>query len=484
MRIGIIGAGPGGICAGIRLKQAGYEDFVILEQAPRVGGTWWHNSYPGCACDVPSHLYSFSFATQTDWPQPYGTQPEVHAYLEDCVERFGLTPHIMLETRVTAARWDDALAKWHVTTDGGETLTVDVLVGALGLFNLPVYPDIPGLDRFAGTVFHSARWNHDHDLAGEAVAVIGSAASAVQFVPKIAPIVGRLDVYQRTPNWVRPRDDAYTPEQRERFRTDPAAAAQERQTIWGWINAIQGLRDPEMLRESTEVCLQNMTVVADPETRRKLKPDYPFGGKRPLISNDWYPTFNRANVALITDQIAEITADAVVTADGTARAVDTIILATGFDTTRFLSAIPVTGRNGLNLQDAWSTAPEAYKGITVSGFPNLFMLYGPNTNNGSIIFQIECQVDYLLRHIDRMDATRLAWIDVKPEAMAAYNLELQSDLDQVEVWNSGSCRDYYRGASGRIVTQWPHGMDRYRDMTSAPDEDAYEAGTGRAPSLR
>jgi cation diffusion facilitator CzcD-associated flavoprotein CzcO len=474
MRIGIIGAGPGGICAGVRLKQAGFEDFVILEQAPRVGGTWWHNSYPGAACDVPSHLYSFSFATKSDWPRPYGTQPEVQAYLEDCVERFGLMPHIRLETRVESANWDDSAAYWTLLTAAGESLAVDVLIGAVGLFNLPSVPTIPGLDRFAGTIFHSACWDHGQDLTGEAVAVIGSAASATQFVPEIAPVVGRLDVYQRTPNWVRPRDDAYSPEQRQRFRTDPTAAGQERETIWGWINAIQTLDNPEVLRDSTEACLRNIAQVEDPETRSKLTPDYPFGAKRPLISNAWYPTFNRANVSLVTDPIVEITSGAVVTADGTARAVDTIILATGFDTTRFLSAIPVTGRNGLRLDDAWSEAAEAYLGITVSGFPNLFMLYGPNTNNGSIIFQIECQVDYLLRHISRMDKAGIAWIDVKPDVMAAYNRELHDDLSRVAVWNSGSCRDYYRTASGRIVTQWPHGMDRYRDITGRPDDDAYE----------
>jgi cation diffusion facilitator CzcD-associated flavoprotein CzcO len=476
MRIAIIGAGPGGICAGFRLKEAGYDDFVILEQAPAIGGTWWHNSYPGCACDVPSHLYSFSFATKMDWPHPYGTQPEVHAYLEDCVERFGLSSHIRLETRVESARWDEAAAKWHLATSSGDPVIADVVIGAVGLFNLPAYPQIPGLDRFAGTVFHSARWNHDHDLAGEAIAVIGSAASAVQFVPKIAPTVGRLDIYQRTPNWVRPREETYTPVQLERFRTDPAACAEERETIWGWVNAIQTLSDAAMLQESTEVCLQNIAVVDDLETRRKLTPDYPFGSKRVLISNDWYPIFNRANVRLVTDSIAEITRDAIVTADGTVRTVDTIILATGFDTTRFLSAIPVTGRNGLSLNRAWSVAPEAYLGITVSDFPNLFMLYGPNTNNGSIIFQIECQVDYALRHIRRMGDERLAWINVKPAAMAAFNRQLQQDLGRVTVWNTGTSRDYYRAPSGRIVTQWPHGMDRYREMTSAPDDDAYEVG--------
>ena len=473
-RIGIIGAGPGGICTGVKLLEAGYRDFTIFEQAPRVGGTWWHNAYPGCACDVPSHLYSFSFAMKRDWPHPYGTQPEIQAYMEEVVASHGLQPHLRLNTEVTGARWDAAASAWRVTTAAGETLTFDLLVGAVGMFNRPAWPDIPGLERFAGTKFHSARWDHGHDLTGEAVAVIGSAASAVQFVPEIAKIVGRLDLYQRTPNWVRPREEAYTAEQLARFTGDPQAAEAERQTIWNWVNSVQTLSDPEILRQSAEVCRQNLSVVADPETRRKLTPDYPFGAKRPLISNAWYPTFNRPNVQLITEPIAEITEHAVVTRDVTARPVDTIVLATGFDTSRYLSAIPVTGRGGRALDDAWTDGAEAYLGITVAGFPNLFMLYGPNTNNGSIIFQIECQVAYLLRHLQRMDRQGLAWIDVRPEIMASYNRDLQRDLARVAVWNTGT-RDYYRSPSGRIITQWPHGMDRYRDMTSAPDDDAYES---------
>ena len=471
-RIAIIGAGPGGICAGIRLKQAGHEDFVILEQAGGVGGTWWHNSYPGCACDVPSHLYSFSFALKRDWPRPYATQPEIRAYMEDCVARSGLWPHIRLNTPVSAARWIETQAAWELTLADGGTLQAEVLVGAVGMFNLPAWPAIAGLDRFAGTVFHSARWNHAHDLAGRDVAVIGSAASAVQFVPQIARHARRLDVYQRTPNWVRPREDAYTPEQLAEFRDDPAAAAAERETVWNWVNAIQTLVDPDILRDSAAVCLQNLELVQDPSTRAKLTPDYPFGAKRALISNDWYPTFNRSNVQLVTEPIAGITSEAIVTRDGTPRVVDTIVLATGFDTTRFLSTIAVSGRDGVRLDDAWADGAQAYLGITVAGFPNLFMLYGPNTNNGSIIFQIECQVDYLLRHLQRMARDKLAWIEVKPEVMADYNRRLQADLDAVAVWHSGA-HDYYRAASGRIVTQWPHGMDRYREITAADDYDAY-----------
>ena len=475
-RVGVIGAGPGGICTGYRLKEAGYDDFVILEQAPGVGGTWWHNAYPGCACDVPSYLYSFSFAQQNDWPHPYGTQPEVQAYLEDCVARFGLTPHLRLNTRVEAARWDDAGAVWHLTTNQGEVITVDILVSGVGLFNLPVRPKIAGLDEFAGTMFHSARWNHDHDLSGETVAVIGSAASAVQFIPEIAKTVGHLDIYQRTPNWVRPRGGPYTDEQRARFRADPAVVQAERDTIWHWVNTLQTYSNEDAQRESVAVCLEHLKIVADPETRARLTPDHQFGCKRPLISNDWYPTFNRPNVALVTDAIARVTSAGIVTVDGTERPADAIILATGFDTARFLSAIPVTGRGGRRLADAWVDGAEAYLGITVSGFPNLFMLYGPNTNNGSIIFQIECQVGYALAQIRRMGEQNIAWIDVKPAAMADYNRQLQGDMDTVSVWRAGGCSEYYRDASGKIVTQWPHGMDTYRDRTATPDPDAYEHG--------
>ena len=474
-RIGIIGAGPGGICAGIRLKQSGFAEFRIFEQAPSVGGTWWHNNYPGCACDVPSHLFSFSFAQRADWLQPYATQPEVQAYLEDCVTRFDLWPHIRLGVAVGAAHWDDASAEWRLQLANGEEFACDVLVSAVGLFNLPAWPEFPGLADFGGTVFHSARWNHAHLLEGRDVAVIGSAASAVQFVPRIAPLVRRLDVYQRTPNWIGPRDDHYTEEQLRHFRADPAAGLAEREMLWQWLNAIQTLDNPEVLAKTREACLRNLEQVEDPEIRRALTPDHPFGAKRGLVSSDWYPTFNRDNVQLVTDAIERITPDAVVTADGTSRAVDTIILATGFDTSRFLSAIPVTGRGGRALEAAWSEGAEAYLGITVSGFPNLFMLYGPNTNNGSILFQIECQVEYLLRHVDRMARERLQWIDVKPEVQAAYNRQLQEDLAAKAVWQSGT-RDYYRAPSGKIVTQWPHGMDRYRDMTQASDEGAYWSG--------
>ena len=474
-RIGIIGAGPGGLCAAIRLRQEGYTDVVVWERADGVGGTWRHNTYPGCACDIPSHLYCYSFEPKVDWSRPYATQPEILAYLEQCVEVYGLRPHLRLGLGVSAARWDDAAGVWHVTADDGRVTTVDVLISALGMFNDLVQPDIPGLDAFAGVLIHSARWDHGHDLAGEQVAVVGSAASAVQLVPEVAKVAARLCVFQRSPNWVAPKDDTpFTPEQLERFRTDPAASQAERDKIWGWVDVAQTFANPEMREAARQRGLANLALVEDPDVRRRLTPSYPYGCKRPLISNDWYPAFNRPNVELVTEPVTKVTADAIVTADGRDRPFDTIILATGFETTRFLSSIEVTGRHGRGLDDAWADGAQAYLGVTTSGFPNLFMLYGPNTNNGSIIFQIECQVAYLLRQLDRLDREGLTWMDVKQDVMDDYNRRLQDDLDHVEVWSADACHNYYRNGAGRIVTQWPHGMGKYREWTSAPDPDAYD----------
>jgi cation diffusion facilitator CzcD-associated flavoprotein CzcO len=363
---------------------------------------------------------------------------------------------------------------WSVSTDDGEESTVDVVVSAMGMFNDLNWPDVRGLDDFGGTLFHSARWDHDHDLTGERVAVIGSAASAVQLAPEIARIVGQLHIFQRSPEWVAPKEDTpYTDEQLQAFKTDPAAARAEREKIWGWVDLAQTFANPEMREMARERGLANLAQVDDPEVRRKLTPEYPYGCKRPLISNDWYPMFNRPNVELVTEPIDHVTRSSILTVDGRERAVDTIICATGFDTTRFLAAIPVVGKGGVTIEEAWEEGAQAYLGITVTGFPNLFMLYGPNTNNGSIIWQIECQVDYIVRHLQRMDAERLAAIEVKPAVMAAYNEGLQRDLDTVEVWAAANCHNYYRNASGRIVTQWPHGMGTYREWTTRPDADAY-----------
>jgi cyclohexanone monooxygenase len=477
-RVAIIGAGPGGICTGVRLLERGHDDFVIFEKAPAIGGTWWHNRYPGAECDIKSHLYSFSFAPNPSWSRAYARQPEIKAYLDECVQRFGLQPYLRLGTEVHAARWDDATAVWRLTVgDDGEIVEADVVVSALGMFGAPVAPDIPGLDRFRGTVFHSARWDDAHDLTGESVAVIGSAASAVQLVPEIAPLVGQLDLYQRSANWVLPKeDDPFTPEQLETFRRDGSAVTALRDSIFATVDPNLTFADQERRAMAEAAGLHNLSVVDDPDVRQKLTPDMPFGCKRPLASNLYYPTFNRPNVELVVEPIREITEDSVVTADGRARRVDTIILATGFATTKFLGALDVVGRDGVHIDDAWADGPQAYLGITTTGFPNLFMLYGPNTNNGSIIYMIECQVDYVMQLLQRMDDESIVAVDVKRDVMDEYNSALQETLAGVEVWQAG-CHGYYRVPSGRIVTQWPGSMSEYRARTLHPDPDAFEIVT-------
>jgi cation diffusion facilitator CzcD-associated flavoprotein CzcO len=469
----IIGAGPGGLCMAAKLLEAGFDDLVILEQADGVGGTWRHNTYPGAACDVPSHLYSFSFAPKVDWSRAYATQPEILDYFERFADDFGLMPFVRFGTRVHGARWQEETSRWCVATSDGD-IDAAVLVGAVGMFGDLNWPDVPGLDSFQGTLFHSARWNHDHDLTGERVAVIGTAASAVQFLPVIAPQTGALHVFQRQAQWVLPKvDPPFSDEDIARFRSDPAAAAALRQEIFDRIESVITFANPDVIRAAEQVGLEHMNVVEDPEVRRKLTPSIRWGCHRPLTSGTYYQTFNLPHVELVTDPIQKVTSDAVVTADGVEREVDTIVAATGFATTKYLSVVDVVGRGGVSLNDAWAGGAEAYLGITTAGFPNLFMLYGPNTNNGSILHMIECQVGYIVDHLDRMRDRGVTVIDVKPDEQARYNDQLQRDLDLVEVWQRSSCHGYYRSSTGRIVTQWPHTMTTYRELTERPDLEAY-----------
>jgi cation diffusion facilitator CzcD-associated flavoprotein CzcO len=458
---------------GIRLKQAGFERFEILEKAAGVGGTWYWNRYPGCACDIPSHLYSFSFEPKSDWSRPYAPQPEILAYLEHCAEKYGLLPHCRFGDAVRRARWDEAAARWTLELGSGRAVAADVVVSAIGMFNEIAIPDIPGLDSFGGTRFHSARWDRDHDLSGEAVGVIGSAASAVQIVPEIVKRAGRVVLFQRAANWVAPKqDDPYTEKQLARFRSDPALLRAARQKIFesfGGPGIYEGLRG-----DMEAACRASMAVVRDPALRARLLPDHPWACKRPLLSNDYYPAFNRPNLELVTDPIARVTAEGVVTRDGRERRLDTLVLATGFATTKFLSAIDVVGRGGLAIADAWRDGAEAYKGVATAGFPNLFMLYGPNTNADSIITMIEYQADHVLRQIQRIAREGLAWIDVTPAAMSAWNAEIQGELGAIAPWQAG-CADYYRAPSGRIVTQWPGSMPDMQRALASLDEDAYEA---------
>jgi len=469
-----MGAGPGGLCMGIRLKQAGFEDFVILEKSEGVGGTWYHNRYPGCACDIPSFLYSFSFEIKRDWSRPYAPQPEILEYMEHCADKYALLPHCRFGDGVRAARWSDDDARWTLELESGETLEADVVVSSIGMFNDLSVPEIEGLDSFAGTRFHSARWNWDHDLSGESVGVIGSAASAVQFVPQIVQQAGQVHLFQRTANWILPKeDDPFTEEQLAHFRTDPDAAQAVRQLIFDAINGGGAGSFGKIGPDMEASCRQNMEQVDDPALRAKLLPDHPWGCKRPLFSNDYYPAFNRPNLELVTEGIERVTPDSIVTIDGRERPIDTLILATGFQTTKYLSAIDVIGRGGLSIDEAWSDGAIAYQGVTTAGFPNLFMLYGPNTNADSIITMIEYHVDHALQHIQRIAREDLAWIDVKPAAMEEYNEQLQKDIAEVEPWQA-SCTDYYRAPSGRVVTQWPRTMSEHQSMLEALDPDAFE----------
>ena len=474
VRVAIIGAGPGGLCMGKRLLDEGFDDFVLLEKSDGVGGTWNLNRYPGCECDVQSALYSFSFEVKPDWSKPYGTQPEILAYMRGVAEKYGLLPHCRLGNGVTRAVWDESTATWTLTLESGDTVDADAVVSAIGMFNGLSWPEIDGLEAFGGTVFHSAQWDWDHDLAGERVAVIGSAASAVQFVPEIVKTAGMVHLFQRSANWVLPKPDTpYTPEQLEAFRADPAPVLALRAEVESTMNKGMTFADPKQNAQREEIGLAAIDVVRDPEVRRKLRPTHPFGCKRPLLSNVYYPAFNEPNLELVTDPIVRITHNAVVTADGVTRDVDAIVIATGFAATKYLSAIDVIGRDGRRIDDAWNDGAQAYLGITTSGFPNLFMLYGPNTNNGSILTMIECQVEHILGHVKRLADEGIEWIDVKPEAMLRYNDEVQEAIAAVRVWQA-DCNGYYRSPSGRIVTQWPFSMTEFQRRTAAIDPDAFE----------
>jgi len=473
LRIAIIGAGPGGLCMAIQLKAAGFDDFVLFEKTAGVGGTWNHNRYPGCACDVQSELYSFSFDINTGWSRPYAPQPEILAYLEGVAERNDLVRRCRFGMEVTSAAWSDARSTWTLRFADGSAHEADVVVSALGMFNELVFPAIEGLSDFAGTTFHTAQWNADHDLAGRRLAVIGSAASAIQMVPEIVKVAGHVDYYQRTANWVLPKeDDPYSAETLAKRASDPALVVARRQEIFDAIDGGTAFLDASRRGELEALGRTAIETVRDPELRRKLLPDHPWGCKRPLFSNDYYAAFNRPNLTLVTDPIERITKSGVV-AGGVLRPVDTLILATGFKANRYLATIDVTGRNGLSIHDAWKDGAQAHYGVSTAGFPNLFQLYGPNTNNGSIITMIEYQVDHVRTLVERIADLGLAWLDVRRDAMDEYNEGIQKAIGEVEVWQS-SCNHYYASESGRIVTQYPHSMTIYKQMSAAVPADVFE----------
>ena len=441
-RIAIIGAGFAGLGMAIRLKQEGIDDFVVLEKADDVGGTWRENTYPGVQCDVPSHLYSFSFAPNPRWTRTFPLGDEIRAYLRDCATRFGVMPHIRFGQEVRDAEWDEDTQRWTIECSD-ETLTAQVLVAGTGPLHKPSIPDIPGLDSFEGRAFHSAQWDHGHDLTGERVAVVGTGASAIQVIPYIQREVRRLSVFQRTPPWVVPHNDRpITPVEKRLYKALPLAQLAMRAGIyWARESFALGFVDKRFAKLPERLALRHIDKqVPDPELRRKVTPNYTIGCKRVLISNDYYPALMQPDVELVTDGIAEIRPRAVVTADGAEREVDTIIFGTGFHVTDLPIMDRLRGADGRTLAEHWDGSPRAYKGTAVTGFPNLFFLVGPNTGLGhnSIVFMIESQIAYVAGALRAMRRRGAAVVDVRPEAQAAYNDEL-SRMTEGTVWVSGGC---------------------------------------------
>ena len=476
-RIAIIGTGFAGLGMAIRLKQEGIDDFVVLEKADDVGGTWRENTYPGVQCDVPSHLYSFSFAPNRNWSRTFPLGDEIWDYLRECAVRYGVMPHIRFGEDVQSADWDDERQRWRIET-ADDIFTARVLVAGTGPLHEPSIPAVPGLDRFEGRMFHSAEWDHDHDLTGERVAVVGTGASAIQFVPRIQPKVSRMHVFQRTPPWIVPHPDrALSPLEHRIYRAFPAAQLAMRAAVyWARETFVLGFMDRRFAKLPERMALKHLRdQVPDPELRRKLTPDYTIGCKRVLLSNDYFPALMQPNVDLVTDGIAEVRASSVVTADGSERQVDTIIFGTGFRVTDPPSAHLVRGRDGRTLAETWQGSMEAHLGTTIAGFPNLFFLVGPNTGLGhnSIVFMIESQLNYVLDALRTMVARGAGSIVVRPDVQARYNAAIQKRLRNT-VWNAGGCASWYLDHTGRNTTLWPGFTWPFRRLLRRFDADHYE----------
>ena len=479
-RIAIIGAGHSGICMGMQLKRAGIEEFVILEKGASLGGTWRDNTYPGASCDAPSFLYSFSFAQKTDWSRRFAWQSELLGYSVECAVKSGLLPHCRFNAEVTGARFDEARDVWRIALADGSTVEAQFLVTGVGQLHRPATPAIAGRESFAGVQFHSARWDHGADLAGKRIAVIGNAASAVQFVPQIAPLASQLTIFQRSANWLMPRKDRlYSPRLHRWMERWPWLARLRHQFQWFFFGEMQLTPLMKQVRVVQWLATLRSKMhlrrqVRDPALRTKLTPDYPIGAKRVLFNDDYYPTLNRANVRLVTDGVERVEATGVRIHGGALVAADVIIYATGFQATDFLAPMAITGAGGRALRDEWRTGAHAYLGVTVSGFPNLFMLYGPNTNLGhnSILVMIEAQVGYVIDAIRQMDARKLRRLDVKREVMDEYNRWLQRDLAK-SVW-AAEKQSWYKLADGTITNNWPHSTIRYRKLLRSADLSAFD----------
>ncbi|MFC4534523.1 flavin-containing monooxygenase [Sphaerisporangium dianthi] len=477
--ITIIGSGFAGLCMAIKLKEAGYHDFVILEKDAELGGTWRDNTYPGCACDVPSPMYSFSFELNPGWTRLFAPQREIWDYMRACAEKYGLMPHLRLGKKVSALSYLDGEHRWRVSTEDGETFTTNAVVAGLGGLHVPSLPDIPGRESFTGPAFHSARWDHALDLTGKRVAVVGTGASAVQFVPRIAPVVRKLHVFQRTAPWIQPKPDVPLSERTRRtLRAFPPAGRALRDGVY-WLLETRALGfavDPRLMKAHRAVALRHLAAqVPEPELRAKLTPGYTIGCKRILLASDYYPALRRDNVELVTDRISEIRERSIVDATGREHPVDVLIYGTGFDVAESLGGQRITGRNGLELQEAWSGGIQAYLGTVTAGFPNLFFLLGPNTGLGhnSVVFMIEAQVRYIISCLRLLSAARARALDVRPSAERAYNDGLQRRLDRL-VWSKGGCTSWYLDGEGRNRTLWPGFTFEFWARTRAVKPEAFE----------
>jgi len=478
----IIGAGFSGLCMAMKLRAAGMNSFLVIEKSAGIGGTWWENRYPGCACDIPSHLYSFSFDLNPQWSRMFAGRQEIQKYLEQSVDRHGIREQICLRTQMHEAAWDDDAGLWHATLGDGTTIDARVIVSGMGALHVPRYPEIAGLEHFEGPSFHSATWDSSVDLTGKNIAVIGTGASSIQFVPQIAPLAAKVNLFQRTPPWIMPKLDHPIEERwRRRFARIPGLMRAYR-TFLFWMLEIRvlGFLKKGWLRRlgENEARKHLAAQVTDPEVLAKLTPHYEFGCKRVLISNDFYPTLARPNVELVTDAIQEVRAHSIVTSDGAERPVDLLIYGTGFRVTDLLLGTRIVGRGGVEIHDAWKERVTAYLGITVAGFPNLFLLLGPNTGLGhnSVVLMIEAQVRYVMSCLRLMRRHGHAVMEVREASQRKFVERIRGRL-ATSVWQAGGCKSWYQDQrTGESPVVWPGSVVDYRRRTRSALAEDYQFG--------
>jgi cation diffusion facilitator CzcD-associated flavoprotein CzcO len=481
----VVGAGLGGVAAGVKLKKAGIETFEIFERSPSPGGTWWDNDYPGCEVDVGSYLYSYSFKQRYPWTRTHAKQPELLRYIEEVIDEQGLRDHIRLGTAVESATWDEEHHVYRVLLAGGEVEECHVLISAVGFLNTPRYPDWPGLEDFKGPKFHTFHWEHEHDLAGKKVAIVGTGSTATQILPVIAPEVEKLYLFQREPGWIIPKGDHdYSPDDLHNFRR-AVARRRERIRLYTWLEMANFRR--AIHRPGTKVNANLEAIcrgfidaeLADrPDLREAVTPDYPFPGKRPIFNQTFYGALKRDNVQLVPRAVTSVTPGGLVDAAGEEYEVDVLVMATGFQPTNYLASLEVIGRDGRSLHEVWNGEPAAFLGMTVPGFPNFFILYGPNTNGGEIISFLEHQSSFAVRAMKRMMREGVTAIEVRRRVFEAYNRWIQRNMEGT-AWVVSN--NYYKAVTGKIVTQWPHGALFYQFLTNVSGRLSSTARRARAP---